>query len=235
MCTFVILLFASKIWFTVNKEESLVDLQKDDSLKAFRVNVVNLNEQLTRGNYSYQSLRCLLTKTEPSFHICTYPATRDKFISAALQTDGIWEPYITPLLQGALTEYPKSLLIDVGANIGYYSLLAARMGHTAIAVEPKEENLLRLQMGVDLNNVGSKINLVQNVLYDFHTNVTLTRSNDNQGGIWIKSISSKPTDSYQNESSIEAITMDHLLTITDIKVAVLKIDIGKPLCINYLN
>ena len=55
------------------------------------------------------------------------------FKSSALQTDGIWEPYITPILQMALNKYPESILIDVGANIGYYSLMAAKMGHTSIA------------------------------------------------------------------------------------------------------
>ena len=202
------------------------DLQVD-ILKSCRINVVNLSEQLHTGNYTYQSLRCLSTKTEPSFHMCTYLSNRDRFISSALQTDGIWEPYITPIMQVALNKYPKGILIDVGANIGYYSLMAAKMGHTTIAIEPKEENLLRLQMGIDLNHVSNEVYLVQNVLYDVHTNVTMTNSEDNQGGVWIKSIISKSKSSPENESLVEAVTMDHLLTITDFKVAVLKLDIGK--------
>ena len=222
-----LLYVTSKKWLAGHDE--VTEDSHLDSLKPCRVNIVDSSQQLPRSNYTYQSLPCLLTKTEPSFHICTYPSKRDRFISAALQSDGIWEPYITPILQGALNKYPNSILMDVGANIGYYSLLAAKMGHLAIAIEPKKESLRRLQMGVELNRVRNEVYLVQNALYDFHTNVTLTDSEDNQGGVWIKSIISKSKGSLQNESLVEAITMDHLLTVTNIKQAVLKLDIGKPI------
>ena len=210
VCTGGLLHLTFKIWLLSNNEKGPLADAQVDILKSCRINVVKLSEQLHGGNYTYRSLGCLSTKTEPSFHMCTYPSKRDRFISSALQTDGIWEPYITSIMQVALNKYPKGIFIDVGANIGYYSLMAAKRGHTTIAIEPKEENLLRLQMGVDLNHVSNEVYLVQNVLYDVHTNVTMTNSDDNQGGVWIKSIISEPKSSPENESLVEAVTMDHL-------------------------
>ena len=45
----------------------------------------------------------------------------------------MYEPGITYLIQQCLSNYPEALFMDLGANIGYYSLLAARSGHKTIA------------------------------------------------------------------------------------------------------
>ncbi len=184
-------------------------------------------------------MSCLLTKTQPRFHICTYHRKKDRFISAALQSDGVWEPFITPLFQKALNQFPDSFVIDVGANIGYYSLLAGRMGHSVIAVEPQAENLLRLQKGVVLNQLQASIYLVQNALYDSRINVTLTENEDNQGGIWLQSATQTNKPSWEgvlkttktNKSSQQILyqttTIDHLLNVADFQEAIIKIDIGK--------
>ncbi len=117
-------------------------------------------------------------------------------------------------------------MIDVGANIGYYSLLAGRMGHSVIAIEPQAENLLRLQKGVMLNQLQTSIHLVENPLYDHRINVTLTQNQYNQGGIWIEAVTQKWNVSGRR-SLHETTTMDHLLNVADFQEAIIKIDIGK--------
>ena len=59
-------------------------------------------------------------------------------------SSGLWEPFVTRVYQQALTFHHDAVVVDVGANIGYYTLLAAAMGHSVIAVEPQHENLRRL-------------------------------------------------------------------------------------------
>ncbi len=193
------------------------------------VNFVNLKDKLLgeKTNTS-ESRLCVLTKTEPAFHVCTYPTDKDIYISSALQTDGIWEPYITPVFQAALRGCAECVLIDVGANVGYYSLLAATMGHLVLAVEPNSESLLRLNMGVKLNQLQLRVRPIRNAVYDFRTNATLTNNPDNQGGVWIKSIIPKSKgSSLHNESTVETITLDHLLVISYLRKAIIKLDIGK--------
>lgn len=47
----------------------------------------------------------------------------------------------------------EDVVWDVGANIGTYSLFAAKKGATAIAFEPASDALLRLYQNIDLNSV----------------------------------------------------------------------------------
>ena len=51
----------------------------------------------------------------------------------------------------------NSLLIDVGANIGLYSLYAASMGHSVMAFEPQSHNYSLLNSNIVLNNFQDKI------------------------------------------------------------------------------
>ena len=50
------------------------------------------------------------------------------------------------------------VFVDIGANIGYYALNAARLGATQVlAIEPNPMILARLQDNIALNNLSSKI------------------------------------------------------------------------------
>lgn len=52
---------------------------------------------------------------------------------------------------------PADIVVDVGANIGYYSLLAAGIvgpGGRIIAFEPEPDNLVELRMNVERNGLG---------------------------------------------------------------------------------
>ena len=51
----------------------------------------------------------------------------------------------------------NSLLIDVGANIGLYSLYAASQGHSVLAFEPQSHNYSLLNSNIVLNNFQDKI------------------------------------------------------------------------------
>ena len=66
-----------------------------------------------------------VTSTLPNFIICVYTSNQDKFISAGLRSTGIWEPELTRLFIRALEILPHAVFLDIGANLGYYSLLAA--------------------------------------------------------------------------------------------------------------
>jgi FkbM family methyltransferase len=48
-------------------------------------------------------------------------------------------------------------LIDVGANTGFYSILAARAGKVVVAVEPEQGNLALLRSNIALNDVPVEI------------------------------------------------------------------------------
>ena len=52
---------------------------------------------------------------------------------------------------------PKDNFLDIGANIGIYSLYAARKGFNVISIEPDALNFALLNLNIKLNNFGNKI------------------------------------------------------------------------------
>lgn len=68
----------------------------------------------------------------------------DHFISKELVHRGIWEPYETQVLLSHLRE--GSVFLDLGANIGYYTVLASKRcgpGGRVHAFEPEPAKLRR--------------------------------------------------------------------------------------------
>ena len=129
-------------------------------------------------------------------------------------------------MQKVLTLYRNSTVIDIGAHIGYYSLLAAAMGHSAVAIEPLNTNSDLLQMSAHLNNFSQDVTLLKNAVYDRRTYATLTSNKDNQGGVWIKSTNSKYT-SETSTNYVATITIDDVIPYVKQNSVIIKIDIGK--------
>jgi len=72
---------------------------------------------------------------------------------------GKYEPYLTNLILEKVNK--GDVFVDVGANIGYYSLLAAKKGARVYAIEPEEKNLAVLEKNVKENNLEENIKLVK--------------------------------------------------------------------------
>ena len=78
----------------------------------------------------------------------------DDLIGRVLAISGVWEPNVTAAFGRALA--PGDICLDVGAHIGYYTLLAARLvgprGHV-YAFEPSPASYRGLRANVDLNGL----------------------------------------------------------------------------------
>jgi FkbM family methyltransferase len=77
-------------------------------------------------------------------------------LGRTLATSGIWEPQTTAAFRSLLAD--GDVCVDVGANVGYYTLLASRLvgptGHV-YALEPAPEIYAALQANLALNAVGN--------------------------------------------------------------------------------
>ncbi len=75
----------------------------------------------------------VLTKTYPSFLISLHRETYDSLRWKIAKTGTYYEKFLTYNMFRFLHDAPASLLVDVGANIGWFSLYGAAMGHSVIA------------------------------------------------------------------------------------------------------
>ena len=58
------------------------------------------------------------------------------------------------------------LVLDIGADIGQYTLFAAKLGKQVISLEPYDENILRIHKASTKENLNDKITLIQNVIFN---------------------------------------------------------------------
>jgi FkbM family methyltransferase len=105
----------------------------------------------------------------------------DQIISARLREERVWEAYETSLTVQHL--HPGDVYVDVGANIGYFTLVAARCVGSegkVIAYEPDADNFALLQANIALNQL-TQVKAFQCALSDKNAVGKLFLSEDNFG------------------------------------------------------
>ena len=86
---------------------------------------------------------------QPIFKICVYNAKEDVFVSRSIINTGSFEPKVSMMLRELFSIWPnsekeKTILLDVGANLGIYGLYVAKLGFRVWAVEPQVPNLMKV-------------------------------------------------------------------------------------------
>jgi FkbM family methyltransferase len=106
---------------------------------------------------------------------------------------------------------PGSLFVDVGANVGLYTILAAECGCDVIAVEPVDATLAALRRNLDLNRIGDRVRVEEAVLLSRNGTVELEGKDPNrQSARW-------------SDHGVRATTLDEVLgprTASGVKVDV---------------
>ena len=107
---------------------------------------------------------------------------QDKHVSQQLLREGIWEPYETSLVQALLG--PGDVFVDIGANIGYFTVVAASLVGTSgqvFAFEPDPANYRLLLKNTRHNDLQACVEAVQAGLAQDDSAGTLYLSEDNLG------------------------------------------------------
>ncbi len=106
---------------------------------------------------------------------------RDICVSRQIRDNGIWEPYETSLLVRYLKK--GDTFLDIGANIGYYSVIAASLvgeEGLVIAYEPDPENFRLLRQNLAANAL-TNVYPVMAAAADYDGRSCLYLSEDNKG------------------------------------------------------
>jgi len=77
---------------------------------------------------------------------------------------------------------PGCVVLDVGANVGIYTLLAAKRGAKVLAIEADPQNVERLRHHVHLNGFDDRVTIFHMAAAAKEGTVTLFRNPSNSGG-----------------------------------------------------
>ncbi|WP_304918525.1 FkbM family methyltransferase [Methylophaga sp.] len=152
-----------------------------------------------------------------SFELITH--NQDDHVSRKMHKITVWEPTETRCVIEILS--PNDFVIDVGANIGYYTVLFSKLIGSQgeiIALEPDKKNFSILSLNVKLNQI-KNVKLLCAAASDFQGDGMLYSSNWNFGDHRIY-----PSQDQSSGNNIKLITLDDLIKQRGKAPKLLKID-----------
>ncbi|XP_071116639.1 uncharacterized protein [Haliotis cracherodii] len=144
----------------------------------------------------------------------------DNAVSNTLKKVGVWEPDVMYTSFEILKENKDHVFIDVGGNIGTFSLAAAKLGNRVISVEPYDVNTKRLCRGVVKGGFAGQMFVIHNAMSDVRQPIAFKIY---KGSIAHTRIEKKASHNL-NSDAVTTIQMNDLLEMFNIKSAVLKLD-----------
>lgn len=140
----------------------------------------------------------------------------DTYMGRILARAREWQRPLTDVLLGLLT--PDHVFVDVGAGLGYYSLLAAALGCRAVyAIDPDPDHCAAIRQSIVANGFGS-IELIEAAASDTTEPLTLWLNPGNDGDSRL--------DSHHDDAkpiTVNAVRLDDHLPM--IRPAVVKMDV----------
>lgn len=153
--------------------------------------------------------------------------TSDWFVIDAIQKNICYEAEIATLLVKALR--PGDVVVDIGANIGFFSVIMSRLvgdNGKVLAVEPSEENLKRFRVNKQLNEpCANNIHLETRPFWFEDAMVTFWHNSDHAGssclydpGSWEPNVKSRANP---RPEEMRAVTLDSFR----LKPRLIKVDV----------
>ena len=146
----------------------------------------------------------------------------DKLISEAILATGTWEPHVTSVLKNELNKKTGAVLLDVGANMGWFTLLAAGLPQCAkvIALEPNWGNLQLLYKSLIRNDFGN-VTVYPYAATDARSLVQLTSSSGDTGTGFTSPVNNETN---LDLTIVQGVKLDDLLS-GEPRIDIIKMDI----------
>jgi FkbM family methyltransferase len=109
--------------------------------------------------YAKQNVTIRRTITDPPF-VFAGIATYGGGSNGDIIRNGVWSPTETSIFRVILKERdPRydGVVIDVGANVGYFTILSASLGFRVLSYEPNPNPFLFVKLNIELNGLGHLI------------------------------------------------------------------------------
>ncbi|XP_067679229.1 uncharacterized protein [Haliotis asinina] len=155
--------------------------------------------------------------------LCVYSKRRDQFISSHIRDTGSWEPDLLAAMATALASIPNMHVVDIGCNVGMYTVYAALMGRKVVAVDPISSSLFLLHSSLTYAGVRDNVQLLLNAVSDHVEPVKVLINTDNVGGSRIEPVSESTRNT--NATIVDSIKLDDLVRVVDFQKVFIKMDI----------
>ena len=151
LCVGILLLWLSDNITTVNNEldniykaREMKLMTKHNEVQDAKTNVIDL-VQTTRDKHE-----CVHLRWEPQVAICIHGASEDIHVSKSIKELGVYQAHVMTIFKFLLVEDPYLGFIDIGANIGQFSLVASAMGRP---LEPRLMHVEMIHHSILINNM----------------------------------------------------------------------------------
>lgn len=148
--------------------------------------------------------------------------TRDLSLGCHILLDGIWEPWVTQVIQA--TVRPGWIVVEIGANIGYYTLLMASLIGSQgkiYAFEPNPAIYELLRENLEINGFLDRAIAVKKAVWEKSGTVEFGIASKHMGGSGIFTFSTP--DEPVERITVEAVSLDDYFPAGS-RVDFLKID-----------
>lgn len=131
-----------------------------------------------------------------NYYYFVFQKSHDRYVSDSMQNNGgEWEGFLNSLLEDLFKKEtkknatsPHSLVVmDVGANLGSFTLFAASLGCEVRAFEMQPLVYTVLEMSIRLSGYQKHAILYNEAIWNFSRPVTFTPRKNNFGNTWIDS------------------------------------------------
>jgi len=163
----------------------------------------------------------------PSFLMSIHNPAKDA-VSQSIYQNGCWECFHFQDMLSALSAHPNSYFLDVGGNIGMWTLAAAAANHQTFTLEPSRDNYERICETVNRNQFHDRIHLMTIAATSVPATFTLNVPLGNKGGTSDVTVKKSTTgtgiDSNGEITTIQGFPIDSLHLPLD-RPVVMKVDV----------
>jgi FkbM family methyltransferase len=172
---------------------------------------------------SEQGLFKEIRLTNPSFLMNIHDPSKDA-VSREIYNSGCWEcGHIKGMLK-ALSTYHDSYFLDIGGNIGMWSLTAAAANHQTFTIEALSDNVQRICKSIGRNSLHNRTHLMHIIASSEPQMFRLDVPQGNIGGTSVVAVGNDMSNKDVNNHFLKGVTIDSLNLPIDSPV-VMKIDV----------
>jgi len=161
-----------------------------------------------------------------SITFCAYSPEKDNALHYFLKSKYSEETFVLRIMK-VLEKDSRFQFVDLGANLGTYTLPMAHIKRNVLAVEPSFETVRRLKKAIYMGNMSQYVTVLYNAMSDGHETLSLGQQLKHAANTYLlKSINCTETDPNRCVSStVNTITMDDLIPLMTSDRAIIKVDI----------